>query len=140
MPARRRKLRGGTLEGVRGENSVVSQTMEKAKDVGNINVKHAIDNPYISQAVMLCALVTLVPLTAYSFLGKSESPLVQELVMSCMAMALAASGITYFVLQDIDERMFIYALGVIAAVSGAAWLYFAYKISQKTCEDDKKDD
>lgn len=144
MPTRRRKLRGGStaytgnaINDVTGDNSAVSATIETGKNIGNTSIKNALNNPYTSQAVMLCAMVTLIPLTLYSFLGKSDSPLVQEIVMSCMAMALAASGITYFVLQDIQDKMFIYALGVIAAVSGTAWIYFAYKISQQTCDEDQ---
>ena len=149
MPARRRKLRGGTepdnkisrpfkgaVDDVLGDGSAVSQTMEAAKELGSSGVKGALNNPYTSQAVMLCAMVTLIPLTAYSFLGKSDTALVQEIVMSCMAMSLAASGITFFVLQDIKDKMFIYALQANMAISGAAWLYFAYKISQKSCDDD----
>ena len=154
MPARRRKLRGRgepdnlisrpfekAVDNVHGDNSAVSQTMDAAKASGSTGVKGALNNPYTSQAVMLCAMVTLIPLTAYSFLGKSDTTLVQEIVMSCMAMSLAASGITFFVLRDIKDKMFIYALQAIMAVSGAAWLYFAYKIAKKSSDDeDKKDD
>jgi len=149
MPARRRKLRGGggqdnlisrpfekAVDNVLGDNSAVSKTMEAAQELGSTGVKGALNNPYTSQAVMLCAMVTLIPLTVYSFLGKSDTTLVQEIVMSCMAMSLAASGITYFVLQDINDKMFIHALQAIMVVSGAAWIYFAYKISQKSCDDD----
>ena len=149
MPTRRRKLRGRgepdnvtsrpfekAVDDVLGDNSAVSQTMDAAKASGSTGVKGALNNPYTSQAVMLCAMVTLIPLTVYSFLGKSDTTLVQEIVMSCMAMSLAASGITYFVLQDINDKMFIHALQAIMVVSGAAWIYFAYKISQKSCDDD----
>lgn len=154
MPARRRKLRGGTepdnkislpydktnpVDNLHGDNSAVSRTMDAAEKLGNTRVKGALQNPYTSQAVMLCAMVTLIPLTAYSFLGKSDTTLVQEIVMSCMAMSLAASGITYFVLQDIKDTMFIHALQAIMVVSGAAWIYFAYKIAKKSSDDDDDD-
>jgi hypothetical protein len=142
MPARRRKLRGGGTP-LPNPNSIsdplqvaqaVTNTAQGAQNWG----ADALKNPYTTTAVMACAFLFLIPMSIYSFTGKSDSVLVNEILLSFMAMAISASGISYYVLQGRSEEIFHNILLGICAISSVAWIYFAYKISSK--DDDKKDD
>ena len=151
MPARRRKLRGGSGgdggDGGDGSDTVNIQNTKQAAQAANNTLKKGnswradvANNPYTTTAVMACAFLFLIPISIYSFFGKSENVLVNEILLSCMAMAISASGVSYYVLQADSEKVFHYILLGICFVSFVSWIYFAYKISSTNDDKDDKDD
>jgi ABC-type enterochelin transport system permease subunit len=147
MPKRkaaRRKMNGGNLSKLSSSDpgdgtSVTGAVMNEAGSHGATSIQNILGNPYLTTAVMICAMMFLIPMLIYSFFGKSERVLVNEILLSFMAMAMASSGITYFVLQnDNDKEMFHMMLLGISFLSACGWVYFAYNISQKTTDKEKK--
>ena len=150
MPKRRYRHKGGSGEGGSGEGGsgegqqVISQGLRNMKNAVKTSstetIAKAIQNPHGTNAFFACFFVFLVPLAIYSFTGKIENIFVHEIMMSMMAMSMAASGISYFLLQDDTQNSyFVKAFLGLSVVSFIAWCYFAWKITSESDDDDDDD-
>lgn len=150
MPKRRnRRMRGGNLEAgepakdMGGESAKelagrLHQMQNTVETSSHATLRKAFQNPHGTNAFFACLFVMVIPLTIYSFMGKSESIFVNEIMLSFMAMSMAASGISFFLLQEQSGEYFVSGFLGITALSFIAWCYFAWKIMNP--EDDKKTD
>ena len=111
---------------------------------GHKYARAAVSNPHTTNSFFACFFLFIIPLTIYSFAGKSEVVFVHELMLSLMAASMSASGLAWFILQNDDENMFVKGFIGIAGMSFLAWCYFIYKISKKTegldTEEDKEEE
>ena len=158
MPKRRyrRRQRGGTEEGGTEEGGgqtepVMATRVQEGDLAGRLRnmqetvqtssqatLRKAFKNPHGTNAFFACLFVLVIPLTIYSFMGKSDSVFLNEIMLSFMAMSLAASGISYFLLQEQDGDYFVTGFLGISVLSFLGWCYFAWKIMNPE-DDDKKD-
>ena len=98
------------------------------------------DNPHFTIACIICTFLAVIPLGIYAYTGMSDNILINEIMLSFMAMAGAASGMVYFVLQDAEAESFFlkYLIGL-GVISFSGWIWFAYNIYSTKDEDEDED-
>jgi len=144
MPKRRyRRQRGGEGQPEMSESTKelagrLHHMQDTVQSSSQATLRKAFQNPHGTNAFFACLFVMVIPLTVYSFMGKSESVFVNEIMLSFMAMSMAASGISFFLLQEQSGDYFVSGFLGIAGLSFVAWCYFAWKIMNPE-DDDKKD-
>ena len=156
---RRRRLSGGALDApASGAPEAPSSTeapggfMKELRDIkktvggeggegsGQASVRKAIDNPYGTTAFFFCLFLFVIPFTIYSFMGKSDEIFANEVMMSLMSMSMASSGLSWFLLQGDTKNYFVDGFIGIAAASFIGWVYFSWKIWDRSRRHKKKKD
>jgi len=144
MPKRRnRRQRGGEGQPEMRESTKelagrLHHMQDTVQSSSQATLRKAFQNPHGTNAFFACLFVMVIPLTVYSFMGKSESVFVNEIMLSFMAMSMAASGISFFLLQEQSGDYFVSGFLGITALSFVAWCYFAWKIMNPEDDDNKK--
>ena len=144
MPKRRyRRQRGGEAQPEMSESTKelagrLHHMQDTVQSSSQATLRKAFQNPHGTNAFFACLFVMVIPLTIYSFMGKSESIFVNEIMLSFMAMSMAASGISFFLLQEQSGDYFVSGFLGIAGLSFVAWCYFAWKIMNPEDDDKKK--
>jgi len=80
----------------------------------------------------------IVPITVYALSGSPTGIWANELMLSCMAMTFAGSGLAYFILQN-SEDYFIKGFLGICGIAFIGWIYFSLRIYNVKCADDDDD-